>query len=321
MSSALAFKRDFQAKYGANNTPNFVEASHKDALMMAQGELKFLFVYLHSPSHDEVPAFCRDVLASPAVASFLNDNFVSWAGDIRRTDAFQLAAGIAPSTFPYVALLSSVNSRVSLVMTCEGAVTADRLLSLLANALENSEATMQQARNHRAEQDSNRRIREEQDAAFMESLAADAAREEAATAAAAEADRARAEEEAAARREAEEAESARRAEEDRQAAIERRREEKAAALAQEPEAGTGVCKVGMRLPDGSRKERRFLSSAQVSEVFDFVDTLEGVSTLMHYSLVSNFPRRVFKRNTDTALSLVDAGLHPQAMLFVQSEDE
>ena len=53
------------------------------------------------------------------VLAALGEHFVCWGGDVRRTDAFQLATGVAASTFPYVALLSSVNSRVSLVMACE----------------------------------------------------------------------------------------------------------------------------------------------------------------------------------------------------------
>ena len=93
---------------------------------MAQHELKFLFVYLHSPSHADAPSFCRDVLTNPGVVSMLNDNFVCWGGDVRKSDAFQLATGVVASTFPYVALLSSVNShnRPSLVMACEGAVAS-----------------------------------------------------------------------------------------------------------------------------------------------------------------------------------------------------
>jgi hypothetical protein len=58
--------------------PDFVEVSHKEALRMAQTQLKFLFVYLHSPSHGDVPAFCRDVLAAPAVTAMLREHFVVW---------------------------------------------------------------------------------------------------------------------------------------------------------------------------------------------------------------------------------------------------
>jgi FAS-associated factor 2 len=50
-----------------------------------------------------------------------------------------------------------------------------------------------------------------------------------------------------------------------------------------------VCTVAVRLPDGSRKERRFLAADTVCDVFDFVDTLES-SGDDNYSLVSNYPR-------------------------------
>ena len=126
ITSAVSFKQSFRAQFGAS-MPDFVEVSHREALRMAQQQLKFLFVYLHSPAHGDAPAFCRDVLTAPAVVAMLSANFVVWGGDVRRTDAFQLAAGVAPSTFPYVALLSSVNSRISLVMACEGPLGADHL--------------------------------------------------------------------------------------------------------------------------------------------------------------------------------------------------
>ena len=44
-------------------------------------------------------------------------------------------------------------------------------------------------------------------------------------------------------------------------------------------------------------------------MFDFVDTLEEVDG-MEYSLVSNYPRRVFQRAADGGVTLLDGGLHP-----------
>ena len=315
ITSAIAFKEQFRADYGSQ-MPDFVETSHKEALRMAQHELKFLFVYLHSPSHADAPSFCRDVLTNPGVVSMLNDNFVCWGGDVRKSDAFQLATGVVASTFPYVALLSSVNShnRPSLVMACEGAVGVDHLLALLTQTMEEQSGTMTAARNTRAEHDEARRLREEQDLAYQASLEADARREmEAAEAAKAAEKAAKAAEEEAAAKKA--------AEEERLRNIARRREEKEAALRQkgEPAADTpGVCKIAVKLPDGSRKDRRFLSEDTVNDVFNFVDTLEGLGE--KYSLVSNFPRRVYSRVEDAAVTLAEGGLHPQAMLMYREDD-
>ena len=110
-------------------------------------------------------------------------------------------------------------------------------------------------------------------------------------------------------------------EEERLRNIARRREAQEAALRdkEEPAADApGVCKVAVRLPDGSRKERRFLSRDTVSDVYNFVDTIEGLGE--NYSLVSNFPRRVYSRVQDGAVTLADGGLHPQAMLMYREDD-
>ena len=90
----------------------------------------------------------------------------------------------------------------------------------------------------------------------------------------------------------------------------RRREAKARTLVAEVAADDeNACVVAVKLPNGTRRERAFSSSHAVSDVFDFVDTLEEVDG-MEYSLVSNYPRRVFQRAADGGVTLLDGGLHP-----------
>ena len=60
------------------------------------------------------------------------------------------------------------------------------------------------------------------------------------------------------------------------------------------------------------------------DVFDFVDALDGddaAAVGVRYSLVSNFPRRVFGRERDAATTLGDGGLAPQAMLMYRLDDD
>ena len=172
----------------------------------------------------------------------------------------------------------------------------------------------------REERETERRIRDEQDAAYRAALEADAQRErEAASRAAAEeeeAARARAVEEAALAEEAAVAAE----EEARLRSVEKRREEKSAVLAEEPpEGATGVCKVLVRFPDGSRQQRRFFGDDAVEDLYTWVDTLEE-HTGLHYSLVSNFPRKVFSRTDDGEVTLKDGDLCPQATLMYRLDD-
>lgn len=71
----------------------------------------------------------------------------------------------------------------------------------------------------------------------------------------------------------------------------------------------------MRFPTGERKERRFHSDATIQLLYDYVDSL-GSLEIGNYSLVSNFPRVIYGSDK-LSLSLKEAGLHPQASLFVE----
>lgn len=57
----------------------------------------------------------------------------------------------------------------------------------------------------------------------------------------------------------------------------------------------------------------------MQDVYDFVDSLEAL-TATKYVLASNFPRRVFTAEL-LALPLAELGLAPQALLFVQPDDD
>lgn len=75
----------------------------------------------------------------------------------------------------------------------------------------------------------------------------------------------------------------------------------------------------VRFPNGERKGRRFHSTATISSIYDYVDSLPDFDA-RSYKLVSNFPRVVY--GTDKlGLTLKDAGLHSRASLFIQIEDE
>ena len=313
------FSESFHADDAASAGVRFVQLSHRDALSVAKTETKLLFLYLHAPMHHESEVFCSQVLASPEVSTFVNDNFIAWGGSLRDGDAHALAAEVNPSAYPYVALLDSVShgGGASLVMSCEGFIDTDGLIGVFEEALAGQTSVLNDARARHAEADANRRLREEQDAAFAESLARDAARAREAEEQRRKEEEERAREEEARRVEAEELRRREDAERERVRAIESRRVAKASSLREEPEEGAeGVSKLAIRLPDGSRAARRFHSSDTIADVYDFVDTLDELDEV-EYSLISNFPRRNFPRGDTT--SLLDAGAHPNGALFVQIE--
>jgi FAS-associated factor 2 len=87
-----------------------------EALQRSQREYKLLFVYLHSPDHPDVPAFCENCLCVAPVAAFINENFVAWGGSIRRTEGFKMSNSLNASRFPFCAVvMASTNQRIVLL--------------------------------------------------------------------------------------------------------------------------------------------------------------------------------------------------------------
>ncbi|XP_009389418.2 plant UBX domain-containing protein 10 [Musa acuminata AAA Group] len=310
-----AFERDYGGA-ASGTGPRFVAEGFMDALHRSQREYKLMFVYLHSPEHPDVPAFCEGCLCSPAVAAFVNENFVAWGGSIRREEGFKMSNSLKASRFPFCALvMPSTNQRIVLLQQIEGSKSPEEMLTILQRVVEECAPSLVVARLDAEERRNNQRLREEQDAAYRAALEADQARE-----------RQRREEEERLKREAEEAERKRKEEEEaleraareaaeKEAALARRQQEKAISLGPEPDKGPDVTQVLVRFPTGERKERRFNSSATVSSLYDYVDSL-GCLKAENCTLVSNFPR-VSYGSEKHSLTLKEAGLHPQASLFVE----
>ncbi|XP_006661964.1 plant UBX domain-containing protein 10 [Oryza brachyantha] len=317
-AEAVDFLAEFELEFGASRGPRFVAEGFADALQRAQREYKLLFVYLHSPDHPDTPAFCGGCLCSEPVAAFIDENFVAWGGSIRRTEGFKMSNSLNASRFPFCAVvMASTNQRIVLLRQIEGPKSPEEMITTLQGVVEECSASLVAARIEAEERLNNQRLREEQDAAYRAALEADQARErqrreeqEKREREAAEAERKRKEEEEAQERAAQEAA-------EKEAALARRRQEKAMALGAEPEKGPDVTRVLIRFPTGERKERRFHSSTTITSLYDYVDSLDCLKA-EKYSLVSNFPRVTYgpEKHSQT---LEEAGLHPQASLFIEIE--
>ncbi|XP_068650309.1 plant UBX domain-containing protein 10-like [Aristolochia californica] len=316
-SEALDFVAAFEREYGSFH-PGFVTEGFMDALQRSRQSFKLLFVYLHSPDHLDTSAFCGGTLCSDPVVAFVNENFVSWGGSIRASEGFKMSNSLKASRFPFCAVvMAASNQRIALLQQIEGPQSPEQMLAILQKVVEDSTPVLVAARLEAEERRNNTRLREEQDAAYRAALEADQARErqrkeeqEQLEREAAEAERKRKEYEEAQKRAAQEAA-------EKEATVARMRQEKALSLGVEPDKGPNVTQVLVRFPTGERKERRFRSTATVQSLYDYVDSLDCLKA-EKYSLVSNFPRVVYGPEK-LPLSLKDAGLHPQASLFVEVE--
>jgi len=127
--------------------------------------------------------------------------------------------------------------------------------------------------------------------------------------------------EQAAREAAVAAEAAREAQEREERARRAVRGDAAAALPAEPAAGEGVTTVLVRMPDGPRISRRFDKAAPLRLVRRWVEASSPAEMRMvDFELVSTYPRFVAtEQNAEQTLE--QAGLHPQATMFVKEPAE
>ncbi|XP_021767888.1 plant UBX domain-containing protein 10-like [Chenopodium quinoa] len=315
-SEAMEFVAALEREYGSGMRVNFVSEGFMDALQRSRHAYKLLFVYLHSPDHPDTPLFVERTLGSEVFADFVNENFVAWGGSIRASEGFKMSNSLKASRFPFCAVvMAATNQRIALLQQIEGPRSPEDMLSILQRVLEESGPVLGSARLEAEERRNNMRLREEQDAAYRAALEADQAREQQRREEQERLERERAEEERKRREEEEAREREAREAAEREAALARRKQEKALSLGAEPEKGPDVTQVLVRFPTGERKDRRFHSNATIQSLYDYVDSLD-CSNFESYNLVSNFPRTVYSPEKHS-LTLKEAGLHPQASLFVE----
>ena len=99
------------------------------------------------------------------------------------------------------------------------------------------------------------------------------------------------------------------------------RDDAAAALPTEPDAGEGVTTVLVRMPDGPRISRRFDKATPLRLVRSWVEASSPAEMRMSaFELVSTYPRFI-SSELNAEQTLEQAGLHPQATMFVKEPAE
>lgn len=273
--TAARFIRQFEETYGNEHAVEFFEGGYSQALDLAKRDLRFLVVVLNSPHHDDNSAFCRDVICSQQVAEFLRDNrIIIWAGDVRESEAFQVASQLKCTSFPFTSLVapsprsgSSIREMVVL-SKIQSMVTAPRWIAALERGIAGHRGKLASLAMDQQERDVTRRLREEQEEAYERSLAADRARDQ----------RRQHERDEAAAIEAAAAEALRQKElyaQKRQQWIRWRAKEIRAApeLAKDAKAA----RVGIRVTTGARLNCRFAADDTLEDVYAYVEC-QGVLT-------------------------------------------
>uniref|UniRef100_A0A0C9QM23 TSA: Wollemia nobilis Ref_Wollemi_Transcript_25280_2167 transcribed RNA sequence n=1 Tax=Wollemia nobilis TaxID=56998 RepID=A0A0C9QM23_9CONI len=317
-SEPMDFMINFEQQYGRHH-PSFLGMNFMDALKMAKEEYKFLFVYLHDPNHPHTDIFCKKTLCSDLVVQYLDANFVCWGASVNSNEGFHMRNALQATTFPFCALVTSASHESLAVMQqVEGLVPPEALVEILQGVVEEQGSALMNARLEEEEGIlSNRRLREEQDAAYQAALRADQERQHHTQLQSGQVSKESEGKQRTKPTEKDFPSQFRRRENapaEKQFSTQSSRKENASADGVEPENGPNVTQILIRFPNGDRKERRFLCTDRVRSVYKYVDSV-GLVAAGTYKLITTFPKREYGSDKMN-LTLKEAGLHPQASLFL-----
>lgn len=262
-------------------------------------------VVLLSPEHDDNSVFVRETLLSQEVVNYVKDpqnKIILWAGNVQDSEAYQVSNALNCSKFPFAALIvhtpQDSSTSMSTIARVTGLHPASAFVAKLRTAIAQHSAALDRVRATRNEQQATRNLREEQNSAYERSLAQD--RERARQRREAEAAQSRAEQEARAKADAEER------------AVQKAEQWKrwrAQSILAEPAPGVkDVTRVSIRLTSGERVIRKFAATAEMEELYAFVECYDvfkagedlsaateptGYKHNYNFRLVSPMPRVVY----------------------------
>jgi len=311
-NAAQSFIDSFERQFGAVH-PSFVVDGYKQAVQLATAQSKFLLVYLHSPLHQDTARFCRQTLATAPCKAFIDEHFVIWGGSLEYSEPFVVSESIQSSGFPFMAVLLCGHSEgAHCLERIEGAMSGSALIERLTQSMQRHQANLAQIQQQQQRRQDSQQLRQEQNLEFERALQADRERE-----AREQEERLRLERAEDEARNKAELEAALELSEklDKEANLKRKRDR----LGAEPPAGADTTKLRIMLPNGSKIDRKFLASETIEAVRDFIDVHLGDNDIPieTYSLSTNYPKRAFHNDSET---LMEAGLHPQSVLYVQDLD-
>eukprot|EP00752_Nemacystus_decipiens_P010534 g9380.t1 len=330
-SGGGGFTDSFEAKHGKRH-PKFNEKSFSEATETAWARNRLCLVYIPADKGAGSKAVKVDdvickALADAEVADFVDANFVMWVpggkSSAQRSAASAAAAKrVGARSLPFLGVVNSesVTDKMTLerklkrstaaMHHCNPPPSASQMVSWMTRVLELKRGLLE------VEMAEQQRLRDEDTIyterveGYSKSLKDDALRE--VREKEEEAERARLEEEERLAQEALEAKAREDAE---------RREKKGAELGQEPAEsavkGGTASTLMLRLTDGSRVRRRFLRAESMGKVLDWAD-VQGVD-LEAQRLSSTLPKASFSYPADSGVSIEEAGLGKQALLFVEQK--
>ncbi|GIY86534.1 FAS-associated factor 2 [Caerostris extrusa] len=304
----MNFIQSFENKYGREH-PVFYRGTYYQAVNDAKQDLKFLLVYLHGDDHQDTDEFCRAVLRNTEVVNFINSSFLFWGCSVNSPEGYRVSQALHENTYPFLAVIVLRDNQMTVVARLEGPTDPEVLIRRLRLIMNDNEASLIAARLERHERSMTQTIRQQQDEAYKESLKADQEKER----------RKREEQEVKAMQEREERNKLLE-EQKRKEDIQRQKIELASQIPEEPPLDhPNTIRLMIKLPAGSRLERRFQREESLKFLYYFVFC--HPESPDSFQIVTNFPRRVVPceptENNPEPPTFSDFGFGKSEMLFVQ----
>lgn len=305
-SEALAlFSDNFEKRYGPVH-PVFYCGSMKEVIHRAtQGQLldrRPVVVYLHHDRSISSNIFCEKILCSKIISDYLTMNYLTWAWDMtmptnttRFLDNVSLhfgeetrkqLSGLGPSNYPLLLIFQKKPGsplEIANMLTID--TPQDDAYNLLVLGYEEHLAAMEQLQATNEARIQREQIKQEQDVAYNES-----------------------------------AEKDKQTQRNRIHSQEAKLRERAAQadalkkLPEEPEKGEGITSIRFRYPSGELANRRFFGSDRIGLLYIYAQS-KGFHPDRH-KLMLNYPKKDLGEYPSNA-NLVECGLSPQAMVFIQ----
>ncbi|KAK7068484.1 FAS-associated factor 2 [Halocaridina rubra] len=311
LGDVLSFIGEYEAEYGIHH-PAFFQGSYSQALSHAKVELKFLLVYLHCADHQDTPEFCRKTLSDASLVEYINSTMVFWGCSVTTAEGYRVSQALRENAYPFLALIVLRDGRMTVVGRLEGPSLPEKLKPQLQNLVRDNEAHLVVARAERQERELTAALRLQQDEDYQESLRADQEKER----------KRQLEREEVERKELEEKQKFE--EQQRQKDnIRRLKVELVDRIPQEPDEGSeGVVHIVVKLPQGTRLERRFLNSHSLSSLYYYIFCHPDSPD--RFQVTTNFPRQVVPCEPTEANpeppTFKEFNLPPRSMLFVSDLD-
>jgi len=229
---------------------------------------------------------------------------------VTQTEGYQISNSLSVTSYPFIAVLCSLNDQTTIIDRLEGFIGADDLINRLTGVLEDKGSILIEARANHEERRISRQIREEQDEAYERAIKVDREKERIKQE---QLQKTREEE----MRVKEEQDRIKYEQEKKEKFKLQETERKKRELPPEPlENESNVATVVVRLPDGTRLQRRLRLSDKLQVLYDFIDLSQNQVEINSYVLATNFPRQTFP---DPNVTIEGAKLYPQALLFIQEK--